>query len=619
MCGICGQFSVNFREDAAQSIRAVHAMTLLMTRRGPDDEGYWQDEYCAFGFRRLSILDLTSMGHQPMTSHNERYVLVFNGEVYNFREIRHELELRGAYFRSSGDAEVVLYALAEWGVNALERFNGMFALAFYDSKKRTLLLARDHAGIKPLYYLKTAQGLVFASQYNQVIQHPWARGLDVCRESLSLYLRLGWIPAPYAMLEHTHLLDAGCWLSIEATTGDVQQGRFYEFPKYLPATLHGEQAVEALDEVLQRAVRRHLISDVPVGLFLSGGIDSPLVAALAHEVSGQSLQAFSIGVQDPEMDESQDAVLYARELVLDHTLQMIDEELALGMLDDVARANTEPSADFSIFPTLLVSRLASQQVKVVLTGDGGDEPFWGYPGRFVSMLEQAPYFRQVLPLRLVHIALRKVLQVGKATREVLYPDLGRLFQKKHTIFAEKDLKALFPGILPVPDELDLFQYTGTDLDKTAQWVRWNEFRLHLARILMKADRASMYYSLETRVPLLDKEVLNVAVQTDWHSCLDLENRWGKIPLRKVLGRYIHHQTQAKKGFTVPMYRWLQGPLQELLRAKVLERRDLLGQPVDRVYLARMNQQLLHGDRSKAWGLWLLLSLVLWEETHLKQA
>lgn len=615
MCGICGVFTTEDDKLSEDLLHSVTSMTHQMVRRGPDDEGQWQDGRCAFGFRRLSILDLTSSGHQPMVSQDGRYALVFNGEVYNFSEIRSELAQRGVQFQSTGDSEVVLYALTEWGVAALERFNGMFALAFYDVRTQTLLLARDHAGIKPLYYLLTSRGLVFASQYNQVIQHQWARDLKISQETLSLYLRFGWIPAPYALLEKTHLLDAGCWMQIDAF-GQVRHGRFYEFPKFASPTLSGEQAVDALQDALQGAVRRHLISDVPVGVFLSGGIDSPLVAAIARQVSGQRLQSFTIGVTDPEMDESQDAHQYAQELDLEHFVRVIDEPTALNILNDVIQASTEPSADFSIFPTLLVSQLASQHVKVVLTGDGGDEPFWGYPGRFVPVLEQAPFYSKPRPIRLAQAAARKIFGIGNATREALWPNIGRLFQKKHTILAEEDLVSLFPSLQAIPEDLRLFQYTGTDLDETAQWMRWNEFRFHLTRILIKADRASMHCSLEARVPLLDKDVLAVAAQTDWRTCLDLQQRLGKIPLRKVLSRHVRFQTQTKKGFTVPMHRWLQGPLHELLQEKVLQQSEFLGQPVNRTVLARMYQQLLRGDHNKARGLWLLLSLVLWKEAHM---
>lgn len=615
MCGICGLFTMDEQYNQRKALESVERMVFQMARRGPDDEGIWQDGFCILGFRRLSILDLSSNGHQPIHTQDGRYVLVFNGEVYNFREIRKELEQLGIRFQSTGDAEVVLYALMEWDIRALDRFNGMFGLAFYDNQEKSLLLARDYAGIKPLYYLYSAQGLIFASQYNQIVQHPWAKNLGVNQDSLSMYLRFGWIPAPFALLEKTHLLEAGCWLKID-TTGKIQQGKFFEFPKYLAPTLCGEQAIDALDEALDRAVKRHLISDVQIGVFLSGGVDSPLVAAKARQISGQNLKAFSIGINDPDMDETEDACAYAREIGLEHILQVTSEQTAFDLLHEVTMASTEPTADFSMFPTLLVSQMASKHVKVVLTGDGGDELFWGYPGRFVPMLEQTHYFSLPKPLRYGAIAARKFSGAGKATRDVLFSNLGRLFQKKHTLIPEHDLGKLFPLLTDIPGDLKLFNYTGTDIDETAQWVRWNEYNVHLARVLMKTDRASMHYSLETRLPLLDKEVIEVAIQTDWRTCLNLEERQGKIPLRKVLKRNLKHQTLAKKGFTVPMYKWLMNPLKDVLYEKVLCRNDFLGQPASNHHLLKMHQQLQNGDHTKAWGLWLLLSLNLWEEKYL---
>ena len=614
MCGICGAYTLTSSEIETLD-HAVKGMTDLMARRGPDDEGFWSDSHCALGFRRLAILDLAPTGHQPMITADGRYVLIFNGEVYNFQELRPRLEQRGIQFRSTGDAEVILYALAEWGIKALEQFNGMFALAFYDRHTKQLLLARDHAGIKPLFYLRTEQGVVFASQYNQLLQHPWGSRQDISSEGLALYLRFGYMPAPYTLHNHTFALDAGCWVRF-SSDGQVEQGQFYTFPVFQEPTLQGAAAVDALDHALSQAVARHLISDVPVGVFLSGGIDSPLVAAEARRHTQTSIKAFSIGVTDPNMDESADAQQYAQELGLEHILWQIDEATAFGMLDDVIQASTEPNADFSIFPTLLVSQLAHEHVKVALSGDGGDELFWGYPQRFGAVLEQAPYYRYPPFMRYGFIAARRYLRQGHATRDVLWQDIGRLYQKKHTILLEDDLVATFPGLSEPSPTWDMFQFHDTELQPTAQWLRWNEFRLHLARILQKVDRASMHHSLEVRVPLLDKEVIAVALATDWRSCLNISQRIGKLPLREVLRRRVKHQTTAKKGFTVPMDRWLAGPLQSLLQEKVLSQTDLLGQPVNRAHIRVMNKALLAGDSSRAWGLWLLLSLILWKEKHL---
>ncbi len=615
MCGLVGSlaFSDTERDELETPIRAA---TRLMARRGPDDEGHWSDgRRCALGFRRLAILDLAPSGHQPMSTTDGRHVLVFNGEIYNFRAIRAELEQLGARFRSSGDAEVVLLAIQMWGTDALRRFNGMFALACYDTLKRTLLLARDHAGIKPLYVARTRKGLVFGSQYNQLVAHPWCRGLPPDPDGLALYLRFGFLPTSFGLHMGTGQVESGQWIEVDATGGQ-SSGRFFELPRWQMPTLKGTDAIDALDAALGRAVKRHLESDVPVGVLLSGGIDSPLIAAETVRQHAGPLKGFTIGVDDPQHDETADAQRYATELGIEHVVERISLADVTALVDDVISACTEPTADYSMFPTLMVARLARQHVKVVLSGDGGDELYWGYPSRFVSAIAQARYFGWPRAARLAAVIARRLHKRSIPTRDVLdFDSLGRLYQRKHTLMAEADLAAVFPTLPSVPIRFDAFVFEGTDPDEAAQWVRWNELRVHLARVLAKVDRASMHHSLEVRVPLLDKEVIAVAWQTDWHSCLDLETRLGKLPLRAVLARRVRHQTTAKKGFTVPMAAWLCGPLRSLLGELLFDRRDLLGLPIAPGAIRRLDEQLRAGDTSKAWGLWLLLALALWDRTH----
>lgn len=617
MCGLVGVFAFTEagEEELAVSVRAL--MTRIV-RRGPDDEGEWTDgRRCALGFRRLSILDLSPTGHQPMTTTDGRHVLVFNGEVYNFRELRADLESRGRTFRSSGDAETVLVALAEWGPAALKRFNGMFALAYYDSLEQRLLLARDHAGIKPLHYGLSPRGIVFGSQSDQIRAHPWMRDRGIDENGLALYLRFGFVPAPYGLHAGAHQVQAGEWIEIDRS-GQLQRGRLFELPRWQQPTLAGDEAVEAFEAVFSRAVRRHLVADVPVGVLLSGGIDSPLVASEARRQHAGGLQAFTIEVDDPAHNEADDARSYARELGLEQVVERVSSTDALALLDDVVTACTEPSADHSMFPTLMVSRLARRHVKVVLSGDGGDELFWGYPSRFGTAIEQARYFGWPRMARLAAIGVRRTLQHGAATRDVLdHATLGELYQRKHTLMNEDDLARVFPTLPALPVDFRAFEYSGTDPDEAAQWVRWNEFTVHLARVLSKVDRASMHHSLEVRVPLLDREVIEVAWRTDWRSCLDLRTHVGKRVLRKALSHRVRHQTTAKRGFAVPMHAWLVGPLRPLLRELVLERGELLGLPTDRAALAEIDAQLRAGDRTKAWGLWSLLSLALWSRTHVQ--
>lgn len=610
MCGIVGALTYRGRVSAWRE-HVRHGME-LMARRGPDASGLWtDDEACIFGFRRLSILDLSEAGNQPMLTSDRRFALVFNGELYNFREIRKTLEERGVSFRSTGDAEVVLYALAEYGIEALGQFNGMFALAFYDTVTRRLLLARDHAGIKPLYVLRDREGVLFASQYDQILSHPWARAHGVNAEALGLYLRIGYIPPPLALLDDTHALEPGSWLTT-AADGCLEQGRYFEFPRYRVPDLHGRDAHEAVDAAVGAAVRRQLVSDVPVGVFLSGGIDSPLVAAKARQAIDAPLPAFTLGTNGDAFDESADARRYAEALGLRHFVRHITPVEIVGLLDDVVAAYSEPHDDFSIFPTLVVSHLAREHVKVVLSGDGGDDVFWGYPERMIRPLREP---RRSL-MSTLYGAIRGAMRPGgESPARAAVPETGATQLRRHLFVNPLRLQAIFPSLPDLPRDLPLFAFDGGDVDMLAQWLRWNEYSGHLGRVLQKVDRASMHHSLEVRVPLLDREVLDVAMRVDWRSCVDLRRGIGKLPLRASLRRHVPFQTVPKRGFTVPMSEWLRGPLRPLLEDMVLSRRDLMGLPMNQVELDRVFRRHRTRVESSPWLLWRLLSLALWEARH----
>jgi asparagine synthase (glutamine-hydrolysing) len=616
MCGIIGQLTFFSQDVARQQEEISPSLIALMARRGPDDEGAWSDGQCVtLGFRRLIVLDLSFAGHQPMLTQDGRYAIVCNGEVYNFRELRRELEQEGVRFHSTGDTEVVLYALAHWGSEALCRFNGMFALGFYDSLEKRLLLARDPAGIKPLYYMLTPRGLVFASQYDQILTHVWSHRLSVSGEALGLYLRLGYIPAPYALLQSTHMLEPGTWLET-TSEGRMRHGRFFEFPVYREPDLDGEEACEAVDAAVTAAVRRQLVSDVPVGTFLSGGIDSPLVAAKMRAVSNGTIRAFSMGTNGDHLDESTDAIAYAREIGVEHFVEHITPKRALDMLDDVVAACGEPFADYSIFPTMLVSRLARRHVKVILSGDGGDELFWGYVGRLISVLEQVNKFNQTNFVQSTRQLLKKLLATARGDWDSWRPTtVGDLYRIKHSHRSENWLPRIFPDCPEWPSSFLLFSCRDWELNRTAQWLRWNEFQNYLRMMLLKVDRGSMYHSLEVRVPLLDREVIDVATRVDWRSCLDMERKTGKLPLRYSLGRHVHRQTRTKRGFTFSMDAWLRGSLRPLFEELVLGRQEILGLPVNKKAAREIFSCHLSGQTRYTYALWLLLSLAMWEEHY----
>jgi len=615
MCGICGELRFDITENGAAG--AFEALVDQMARRGPDDRGVWPDGPadgpCRLGFRRLAILDLSPAANQPMLAHG-RYALLFNGEVYNFRELRAELEQAGVAFQTSGDTEVVLQALIQWGKAALDRLNGMFVLAFYDIQRRVLLLARDAVGIKPLYALIDRRGLFFASQYDQLLAHPWAAELAVAPTALGLYLRLGYAPAPYAILQGTTLLEPGGWLEA-AADGRVTRGRYYTFPVYQAPDLRGAEANEAVAAAVAAAVRRQMVSDVPLGAFLSGGIDSPLVAAKAAAASNRSLQAFTIGSDDEALDESADARAYARQLGLDHVVEVYTPDKALVWLERVVDACGEPLADASIFPTMLVSSLARREVTVALSGDGGDELFWGYAARFSSVLGRAEEFRRPYWLRAGQRVAQRVGGGPNGAAELRWPTIGDWWRGVHSRQSDAALNSLFDGFPGWPAGFDLFDYGDWRADQTAQWLRWNEITGHLTRVLLKVDRASMYHSLEVRVPLLDREVIAVAARVDWRSCLHVGEKMGKLPLRHALAGHVTQQSRAKRGFAVPMAAWLRGPLLPVFHEQVLARDELLGLPLNRPALARLLDEHVSGRSDQSRWLWTVLSLALWDARH----
>lgn len=611
MCGIAGE--VHFGSERTEADWKL--ICELMARRGPDDSGEWQDECCHLVFRRLSILDLSAAGHQPMVSADGRFVLVFNGEVYNFIELRRELEQLGVRFRSNADSEVVLYALAQWGRRALDRFNGMFALGFYDSLEKKLLLARDHAGIKPLYYMRRGTGLVFASQYDQLLAHPWSKGLGYSPSAVSLYLNLASVPAPFGILENTFMLEPGGWLEA-SEAGQISLGYYYEFPRHQPPSIRGKDALDAVESAITKAVGRQLVSDVPLGAFLSGGIDSPLVCAKMRDTSRGGVEAFTIGTAGDPTDESEEASRYADELGINHVVEHVRPDDALALLDDVVAACGEPFGDFSIFPTLLVSRLARRHVTVALSGDGGDELFWGYANRFGNLIAAVKDFRHNKLYRNLLRVPRRLFgrrQLGSHH----YETVGDWHLAAHSRLPMAWLQRIFPEKPEWPVEYDAYHFTGSDPDAAAQWVRWNEFVSHLTGVLLKVDRASMYHSLEVRVPLLDREVIDTAVRVDWRDCFDVRHRMGKILLRKLLSRHVGFQSTEKKGFAPPMGTWLRTSLRPLVEDYLLSRKSLAGVAIDQNELRALYREHLEGKRDFGWGLWPLLSLAIWEAHYRK--
>jgi asparagine synthase (glutamine-hydrolysing) len=603
------------RDDVAE----VAALGRLAARRGPDDTGEWDDgRHCALAFRRLSIIDVGPGGHQPMASEGGDHVVVFNGELYNFRELRADLERAGCRFRSSSDTEVVLRSLAHWGTEALGRFNGMFSLAWYQPGPREVVLARDGVGVKPLAWWWSPEAFVFGSQYDQVVRHRRCRREAIDPDVLQLYLRLGFVPAPYGIVEGTGQVEPGHVVTVGA--GGPLRSRPFR-PPFGAAPrgerLGGREAADAVAAVVARSVERQKVSDVPVGAFLSGGVDSPLVAACLQEVTGTPVPAFTIGTDDPGTDESEPASVFADLLGVEHHVRRIRGVDAVGLLDDVAAANTEPFGDYSSFPTLLLAQLASEHVKVVLSGDGGDELFWGYP-RFAKVRKALPWFRLPRAARVGAYAASKPLPTARRpARGVMFDTVGDWYLDAHSGLRDEDVAQLAGAARPLPATFATFDYDGPYRDDAVmQWMRANEMACHLPMVLQKVDRASMFHSLEVRVPLLDLELVDLAGRVEPDACLD--GAIGKRVLRQALARHVPPERIPipKRGFTVPMATWLRRDLRPTVDALLLDRDPFPHGFFDRGALRAWWADHDAGRRDRSRGGWNLLALQLWADRHL---
>lgn len=613
MCGFIGVVAHGAMSEPDR--QAVGPLTELLARRGPDDVGHFHGDRVALGFRRLAVIDLSSAGHQPMESTDGRYVLVFNGEVYNFRELRQELASVGAEFCSETDTEVVLHALARWGPGALPRFRGMFALAFYDRFEHSVLLARDPFGIKPLYWLRHTNGLVFSSQYDAVVRHPWCERQRLRPDVAALYLRLGYVPSPYGIVEDTGQVPAGAYLTWSTKSG-ITEKEYAPWPNRPRAYLSPEAEAEAVNCAVRSSVARQLVSDVPIGTFLSGGIDSPLVTAVSRTETGRRIPAFTIGSDHAQFDESEQARLYAQHLEVEHTVRTITETDALELVDEVLGAFGEPFGDYSAFPTMLVSRIAREQVTVVLSGDGADELFYGYPRTWTTMRWRSLFHLPPLARRLV----RKGLQPWPGRRppeSATFDTIGEMYATPHEEFTGRSLSTFAPGLGAPPVDFGLYDLAGVpSADSLAQWLRRNEVKGHLEKMLIKVDRASMHESLEVRVPLLDQDLVDVAVALDPQRCMSAG--LGKLPLRRELARHIPPSMIAKpkRGFGVPLGEWLKGPLGDRFQSNVLAAPVVFGDAFDRSAIKALYKT--HCEQSDfTQALWNLLTLQEWAARHLK--
>jgi asparagine synthase (glutamine-hydrolysing) len=641
MCGVTGFLDFGRTMSAEVQARTCRRMADALAHRGPDDQGVWTDPASgvALGHRRLAILDLTQLGHQPMTSESGRYVVSYNGEIYNFAALREELA--GHQFRGTSDTEVLLAAFEEWGVEAaLPRFNGMFAVALWDARDRALWLARDRFGEKPLYYGRIGHKLVFGSELKAVRAFPGFEP-EIDRGALTQFLRFGYVPGAACIFRGMRKLPPASYLRI-ATESDigVAPSTYWSLEAVArEGALHpfrgsDEEGVRELEALLTRAVKLRMVADVPLGAFLSGGIDSATVVAMMQVDATQRLRTFTIGLDDEELNEADDAKRIAQHLGTDHTELYVSSADAQSIIPRLPALYDEPFADPSQIPTYLVSSLARRSVTVALSGDGGDELFGGYnwyfgaearwrrlrelppglrrAGAAIARLGRGPGLDQVLgrALRSLPASARARLP-GELLPKLL--DLISVTDSSEVFLAFQSAWTSPSAVTGVVEPAHpVFQIGPPQLDDFTARMMCTDLLAYLPDdILVKVDRAAMGVSLETRVPLLDPEVARFAWSLPKR--LKVGGGTGKLLLREVLARHVPRALfeGPKRGFTIPIASWLRGPLRDWAESQLSAERLRSDGFFEPAALRRKWAEHLSGMRNSEAAVWYALMFQAW--------
>ncbi len=630
MCGIAG--FVDFNQKSTK--QTLQKMTDVLHHRGPDDSGYlfehYHDSAIGLGHRRLSILDLTTHGHQPMGF--EAIDIVYNGEVYNFAEIKKELETFGYIFDSHSDTEVILKAYHKWGLKAVDKFNGMFAIAIFDKSVDRLFLIRDRSGIKPLYYYHDKEMLLFASELKSFHEHEtFEKKIDI--DALALFLQFQYIPEPHTIFQSCFKLRAGHYLEIDLKTANVQEKKYWDVIDHYNAPkldISEEEAIEETHRLLKSAFEYRMVSDVPVGIFLSGGYDSSCVAAILQNQRQEKLKTFTIGFHEHGFDEAPYAKEVAKHLGTEHHEYYCTQKDALDIIPKLATIYDEPFADASAIPTTLVSQLARQEVTVSLSADGGDELFAGY-GKYQRALEYHKHFSKI-PTMLkgpLAFAMDKInpnaIPVLRDTYnfKTRFNKMEAMLRAKDSVdfmkdtsmyFTQNEAKRLLKGkantLTSNFDKSDLLG-SGNDDINTLLAIDYKTYMLD--DILTKVDRATMSVSLEGREPFLDYRIIEFAAKLPSH--YKDKNGVKKHILKEITHQYLPKEMmdRPKMGFGVPIQEWFKDELKEYfmhyLNEERLEKEGLF----DAKEVVSLRDRYFGGQKDSVKSLWSILMFEMWYE------
>lgn len=629
MCGISGFISFNnsYTETDLQK------MNDLLAHRGPDAEGYFFDGFCGLGHRRLSIIDLSDSANQPMHSSNDRYVIAFNGEIYNFQEISAKLsgltDSTPVKFKTSSDTEAILEAFSYLGVEFIHHLNGMFAIAIYDKLEKELHLFRDRVGIKPLFYYWDKEKFAFASELKS-IESLLNNRLTVNKPAIAEFLHLGFIPAPSTIYNSVYKLKPGTYLKVNKQ--GTKEKRYWDLTEKITPQIIStkEEALVKLSDLLMSSVQYQLRSDVPYGVFLSGGIDSSLVTAQAANLSNVQISTFSIGFEENRFNESKYAKAVAQHFGTDHHEFIVSYKDAIELVEPGFSSYDEPNADSSIIPTMLVSKLARKHVTMTLSGEGGDELFFGYGTYQWARRLQSPIIRMIakpasillnqLPSRYQRIS--KMINTG-ASRDLL----SHIFSQEQYYFTGNEIDQLIK-------EEHLQDYTknksdGQSSDSKQKFNKPNIRQLNAMErqaifdmqyylpddLLTKVDRASMYYSLETRVPFLDHRVMEFALNLSPN--LKYRDGISKYILKEILYQYAPKSLfdRPKQGFAIPLSKWLKKELRYLIEDYLNKNHVEKTGFVNSSVVEKLKQDFFSGQDYLFVRIWLLISLHRWAKDH----
>ena len=619
MCGILGEFLF----DGKQTERSKFLELLrLSKKRGPDHSGYYTNhKNFQAGFNRLSVLDLSDNGNQPITSNNGRFVMVYNGEVYNYKELKNDLLKKGYRFSSTGDSEVIVNAFDALGIeNTIQILDGMFSIGLFDKKLEEIYLIRDFAGIKPLFFGLGNKKLVFASQYDQIVLHPEFIQNNIDPKILKYYLMQHFIPDPYGIIKGTHQVRPGEYIKFNKN-GKKTKKTYWALPKNINEFIADEdKAISIIDNALKNSVKSQLISDVPLGAFLSGGIDSPLICNYANKLMDNQLEAFTIGSDSDVHDESSKSKEYARLLKLRHCIEHLDGKKIVNIFEEISNSITEPFADFSIIPTYIVSKMAKEKVSVVLSGDGGDELFFGYE-RFWSIAKNLNIQNFPYSLKYLLYGLDKLFFNNKHLNSAcLFPSQGEAHFNLNSRFDNKKVNEIAPGLSDIllPQDNTIYDYSKQDnlLDLLYE-MRNAEFYGMMQKTLKKVDNASMANGLEVRLPFLKRTFIESSMKIS--PFLSFGPNKGKLSRKKVLLKKLLKTNipkspidDVKRGFSIPLTKWLTSDLRDSFKNVLLDKKSIEYFDMNTKSIETLMNNHLQFKEDNKWQIFTLFSLFSWK-------